>query len=261
MPRFAANLTTLFTELPMTERFRAAANAGFAGVEILYPYDLAIKDLYRAAVSAGVEMVLINTPPPNWAGGPRGFAAIPGLEQRFRRDFDRALRVAEALKARHMHVMAGKAQGADAYETFLNNLAWAVDRAPHISLTIKPMNAIDVPGSFLTSYDLALEILDEVGAPNLGLQFDSYHAHVITGDAQATLERVLPQLRHVQIANPPGRSEPGPGPIDFDRLLATLAASDYRGWVSAEYHPVRQTEAGLGWLARYGGTASGGAAP
>ena len=176
MPRFAANLTMLFTELPMLERFAAAADAGFQGVEILFPYDIPARDLSRAAIAAGLEFVLMNTPPPNWAGGPRGFAAEPGREDRFRSDFDRALRFAEALRARHVHIMAGYAEGPDARATFTRNLAWAADRAPHVSLMIEPLNPMDQPGYFLADFDLAAEIIAQVGAPNLGLQFDSYHA-------------------------------------------------------------------------------------
>ena len=130
MPQFAANLTTLFTELQMIDRFAAAAEAGFTGVEILFPYDIAAQDLYRASVKTGLPIVLINAPPPNWAGGPRGFAAVPGLEDRFRRDFERSLRVAQALRARHIHIMAGRAEGAQALETLVANLSWAADRAP-----------------------------------------------------------------------------------------------------------------------------------
>lgn len=250
MPRFAANLTMLFTELPMLDRFAAAAAAGFEGVEILFPYDIAARDLSRAAIAAGLEMVLINTPPPNWAGGPRGFAAQPGMEERFRHDFERALRFAEALRARHIHVMAGLAEGETAYRTFIDNLTWAVERAPHASLTIEPLNQTDAPGYFLSDFDLAARIITEVGAPNLGLQFDAYHAQIITGDMMATWSRHAPLVRHIQIASVPDRNEPTGGQIDYAGFYAALDASDYRGWVSAEYNPAKRTETGLGWLPR-----------
>lgn len=250
MPRFAANLTMLFTELPMLDRFAAAAAAGFEGVEILFPYDIAARDLSRAAIAAGLEMVLINTPPPNWAGGPRGFAAQPGMEERFRHDFERALRFAEALRARHIHVMAGVAEGETAYRTFIDNLNWAVERAPHASLTIEPLNQTDAPGYFLSDFDLAARIITEVGAPNLGLQFDAYHAQIITGDMMATWSRHAPLVRHIQIASVPDRNEPTGGQIDYAGFYAALDASDYRGWVSAEYNPAKRTETGLGWLPR-----------
>lgn len=250
MPRFAANLTSLFTELPMMERFAAAAAAGFAGVEILFPYDIAVRDLSHAAIAAGLEIVLINNPPPNWAGGPRGWGAVPGVQDRFRRDFDRALRVSEMLRARHIHIMAGRSEGDEARAVFVENLTWATARAPHASLTIEPINQTDRPGYFLSDYDLAASIIAEVGAGNLGLQYDAYHAQIITGDAMGTLQAHFPLIRHVQIAGVPGRHEPSGGQIDFPALFAELDARGYHGWVSAEYNPATLTEAGLGWLPR-----------
>ena len=250
MPRFAANLTMLFTELPMLDRFAAASDAGFEGVEILFPYDLPARDLSRAAIAAGLEFVLMNTPPPNWAGGPRGFAAEPGREERFRSDFDRALRFAQALRARHIHIMAGYAQGPDAQDTFLRNLAWAASRAPHVSLTIEPLNPVDQPGYFLADFDLAADLIDRVGASNLGLQFDSYHAQRITGDALAVWRRHAGIIRHIQIAGVPGRHEPTGGMIDYPGFFAALDRSGYKGWVSAEYNPAALTAQGLAWLPR-----------
>ena len=252
MARLAANLTFLFTELPMTERFASARRAGFSGVEVLFPYDLATRELTRAARAEGLEFVALNTPPPNWAGGPRGFAAIPGGEDRFRRDFDRALRFAGELGARHIHVMAGRAQGPVARQSFIRNLSWAAARAPQASLLIEPANTADLPGYFLDDFDLAAEILDEIGAPNIGLQFDAYHAQRITGDALACWDRHGARARHVQIAGAPGRHEPAGGDIDYPAFFRRLAASGYDGFVSAEYIPATTTEAGLGWLTDVG---------
>ncbi|MEF9604425.1 TIM barrel protein [Paracoccus sp. PXZ] len=248
MAQFAANLTYLFTELPMLQRFAAARRAGFDGVEILFPYDLAVKELVQAAQAARVEFVLMNTPPPNWAGGPRGFAAEPGNEARFRSDFDRALRFARALGVRHLHVMAGKASGGLARRTFVENLRWASQRAPQTSLTIEPMNHADMPGYFLDSFDLAAEIVEEVDAPNLGLQFDVYHAQMIHGDALAVWQRHAGRVRHVQIADWPSRHEPRQGDIDLAGLFRAIDIAGYRGWVGAEYTPRSSTEAGLRWL-------------
>lgn len=248
MPRFAANLTMLFTELPMLERFAAAAAAGFQGVEILFPYDIAARDLSRAAIAAGLEFVLMNTPPPNWAGGARGFAAEPGREERFRSDFDRALRFAGVLRPRHIHIMAGYAEGSEARDTFARNLRWAAGRAPHVSLTIEPLNPVDQPGYFLADFDLAAELIAETGAPNLGLQFDTYHAQRITDDAMATWRRHAGIIRHIQVGGFPGRHEPAGGAIDFPGFFAALDRSGYKGWVSAEYNPASLTAEGLGWL-------------
>jgi hydroxypyruvate isomerase len=250
MPRFAANLTMMFTELPMFERFAAAADAGFEGVEILFPYDLSAVDLYRAAAKAGTQIALINAPPPNWAGGPRGFAATPGTEDRFRRDFERSLRVAEALRARHIHIMAGKAESPEAMKTYIKNLKWATERAPHASLTIEPISQITSSGYFLSDYDLATDILDQIGAPNLGLQFDTFHAQIITGDMMACWQKVAPYVRHIQIAGYPGRHEPDEGNMDHTDFFAALDQSGYKGWVSAEYTPLRTTFSGLDWLHR-----------
>ncbi|MFN3275539.1 MAG: hydroxypyruvate isomerase family protein [Paracoccus sp. (in: a-proteobacteria)] len=248
MPRFAANLTMLFTEMPMLDRFAAAAEAGFEGVEILFPYDLVVPEMMRAAMAAGVEVALINAPPPNWTGGPRGFAAVPGLQDRFRRDFERSLRVAQALRARHIHLMAGRAEGPEAHAVFVENLKWAIERAPHASLTIEPLNPTDAPGYFLAGFDQATAILDEVAAPNLGLQFDAYHAQMITGDMMTAWQNVAPRVRHIQIAGHPGRHEPDVGCMDYPSFFRVLDEQGYRGWVSAEYNPKRQTVQGLGWL-------------
>ena len=247
MPRFAANLTMLFANLPIMERFAAAKAAGFDAVEVLFPYDHAAQEMRDQLVIHGLTFVLQNTPPPNWTGGDRGFAAIPGLEDRFRRDFDRSLRFADVLKPQHIHIMAGVAQGPEARATYVENLRWATARAPKRSLTIEPINPVDMPGYFLNDFDLAAEILDEVAAPNLALQFDAYHAHRITGDVVAAWGRHGPRARHVQIAGFPGRQEPMGGDIDYPGLFARLDTDGYKGWVSAEYNPATTTAAGLGW--------------
>ncbi|MDO5529328.1 MAG: TIM barrel protein [Paracoccus sp. (in: a-proteobacteria)] len=249
MPQFAANLTFLFTELPMLDRFAAARDAGFTGAEILFPYDLAAAELRAAAREAGLEMVLMNTPPPNWAGGPRGFAAVPGGEERFRRDFDRALRFSQALNMRHIHVMSGMGSGEDARKTLISNLKWAVRRAPHASLTIEPISEIALPGYYLNNLALAAEIIEAVGSPALGLQFDAFHVQMTEGDVPGSWARYGALVRHVQIAGAPGRNEPARGgPIDFPGFFEAVDASGYRGWIAAEYNPVRTTESGLRWL-------------
>ncbi|RME14042.1 MAG: hydroxypyruvate isomerase [Alphaproteobacteria bacterium] len=248
MPRFAANLTFLFRELPFLERFEAAAEAGFAGVEVLFPYDDPAREITGRLSRHGLELVLINCPPPNWAGGARGFAAVPGLEERFRRDFRRALRFARALGAGHLHVMAGVASGDAARETFVNNLSWAAAEDPSMSLTIEPINPTDMPGYFLADFETAAEVLDAVDAPNLGLQFDMYHAQMITGDGMATWAAHGHRARHVQVGGFPGRHEPLAGEIDYPAFFARLDAEGYSGWVSGEYNPEGRTEDGLGWI-------------
>ncbi|PRX37120.1 hydroxypyruvate isomerase [Meinhardsimonia xiamenensis] len=250
MPRFAANISFLFSELDLPERIDAAAEAGFEAVEILFPYDTPVPALRRRLEATGLPLALINAPPPNYTGGTPGFAALPGGEERFRHDFARVLRYAGALGPRHIHIMAGAAEGPEARAAFLRNLAWAAAEAPAQSLTIEPINPVDMPGYFLADFDLAAEIITEVGAPNLGLQFDAYHAHRITGDVLGTWERHRALVRHVQIADHPGRHEPGSGEIDFPAFFARLDADGYEGFVSAEYHPAGSTAEGLGWLGK-----------
>jgi 2-dehydrotetronate isomerase len=248
MPRFAANLTWLFTELPFLDRFGAARRAGFDAVEVLFPYDSPAPEILDRLAQNDLRLVLINCPPPNYAEGPRGFAAIPGGEERFRYDFKRALRYSKALGARHLHLMAGVADGAAARASFVDNLRWAAAHAPGQSLTIEPINSVDMPGYFMSDFDTALGVIAEVEAPNLHLQFDAYHAHRITGDVMGTWDRVRGHVAHVQVAGFPGRSEPIGGIIDYPAFFARLDADRYEGWVSGEYKPAGRTEDGLRWM-------------
>ncbi len=252
MPRFAANLSFLFKELPFLDRFEAAATAGFEAVEVLFPYDNPAREITSRLAATGLKMALINTPPPNWAGGDRGFAAIPGGQDRFRHDFKRALRFARALGADHLHVMAGKAKGVVARQTFIDNLKWAAALAPRQSLTIEPINGEDMPGYFLDDFDLAAEVIGAVNAPNLGLQFDVYHAQMITGDAARVWFEHGHLARHIQVAGCPGRHEPIDGDIEYSAFFKALDHVGFSGWVSGEYHPKTDTFAGLDWIRQAG---------
>jgi hydroxypyruvate isomerase len=250
MPKFAANLSLLFTELPYLDRFKAAADAGFTGVEILFPYDLAAKETRRAALAQGLDLVLINAPPPNYTGGTPGYAAVPGGEARFEHDIRRVLRFAEQLKPGLIHVMAGYEKGPQAHAAFVRNLQWAADLAPRQGFTIEPLNPVDQPGYFMDDYDLAADILKAVDRPNVGLQYDSYHAQMIHGDAAGIWHKHGPAAVHVQIGASPRRTEPGAGPIDFPALFSAIDDSGYTGWVSAEYNPTTaRTLDSLGWMA------------
>ena len=250
MPKFAANLSFLFKDLPLHDRIHAAARAGFDAVEILFPYDSPVPDITRALSTAGVPLVLINAPPPNYTGGSRGFAAVPGLEGRFATDFRRALRYAQALKCPRIHVMAGAAEGPEARACFVANLRAAAEKAADRIVMIEPINQTDMPGYFLSDFALAAEIIDEVGAPNVALQFDVYHAQKITGDALAAWDSYGAHARHVQVAGIPDRHEPVKGAFDYPAFFDRLDEEGYDGYVSGEYHPERTTEAGLGWLPR-----------
>lgn len=251
MTKFCANLSWLFTELPLLERPGAAVSAGFGAVELQFPYDENAAALGHALARAGLPLVSINCPPPNYADpdGPRGFAAMPSEADRFAGAVRRSLRYAGALGAEFIHVMAGLAEGNAAYGIYIDNLRAAAEQAGRQRLTIEVINQADMPGYFLSDFDLALEVLDAVGAPNLGLQFDAYHAHRITGDVIGTWEKVRERVVHVQVAGAPGRHEPEGGEIDYPAFFARLDADGYTGWVSGEYAPKGRTEEGLAWLA------------
>lgn len=249
MPRFAANISLLFSELPYPDRFQAAAEAGFKAVEVLFPYDIAAKETRRALLANGLDLVLINAPPPNYAGGEPGYAAVPGGEARFQSDIKRVLRYAETLRAGKIHIMSGYATGAAAKDCFVRNLQWAADVAPHQQFTIEPLNPVSQPGYFLNDYDLAAEVLDQVNRPNLGLQYDSFHAQMIHGDALGIWQRFHGHVTHAQIGAAPDRSEPGRGDMDFNALFDAIDRCGYTGWVSAEYQPsLPCTGDTLGWM-------------
>ena len=249
----AANLSLLWQELPYLDRFEAAAKAGFEAVEVLFPYDIAVKETKRACLRHGLDLILINAPPPNYTGGPRGFAAVPELVDRFRADMVRVYRYAEALNVKFVHVMAGDGSGAAAADTFISNLVWASDAAPAgLTLTIEPLNPVAMPGYFLNDYQLAQDILEAVSAANVGLQYDSYHAQMIHGDAIKVFDQYQDRICHVQIGDGPDRTAPGTGTgiarIDFAALFSRLKSCEYRGWISGEYHPGPVTENSLDWM-------------
>jgi hydroxypyruvate isomerase len=246
--RFSANLSMLFCERPLLERFGAARAAGFHAVEVQFPYEADGAAIAEELRRHGLDLVVINGPPPNYSGGPRGFAAVPGGGARFRHDLQRAGRYARTLGTRHLHLMAGVAEGEAARAEFVENLAHAAAALPEQSLVIEPINRGDMPGYFLDDFGLAAEVIAEVGARNLRLQFDAYHAHLITGDVIGTWERVRDLVAHVQIAGAPGRHEPDSGAFDCRAFLQRIAADGYLGWVGAEYVPSGRTEAGLGWM-------------
>ena len=247
MPRYAANLTMLFTEVPSLDRPGLAQQAGFDGIEILFPYDYPAKD-YAAAI-AGMPLALINTPPGDWAAGDRGHAAVPGLESKFRDGFLRAADLATRWNADRVHIMAGVARGPEATQLYTEHLAWAAAQAPDLTICIEPLNADDMPGYFLNDFDQAARILSDLDNPRIGLQFDLWHAARIHGDAQVVWDKHKALVNHVQIAGFPTRAEPGGGGFDLTSLFRDLDAMDYTGWVAAEYRPARATVHGLAWLA------------
>ena len=256
MPRFAANLSMLFTEVPMPERFERAARAGFRAVELQFPYDWPAAELRRRLDDNGLQMVLHNLPAGDWAGGERGIACLPERVQDFRDGVERAIEYAQALGVTQLNALAGKVPAgvprAACHDTMVANLAHAASRLKQagMRLLVEPVNTFDVPGFFLERSAQAAALLDEVGADNAFIQDVVYHAQRAEGELAATLQARLPRIGHVQIADNPGRNEPGSGEINFPFLFAWLDRIGYDGWVGCEYKPATTTEAGLGWLQR-----------
>lgn len=241
MVKLAADLTTLFQELPFAARFPAAQAAGFAGVSLASPYDGPVQELRDRLVLSGLIFAAMVAPPPNYTGAAPGFAATTGGEERFQRDFKRMLRYAEVLKPGAIEILPGPEGDTG---TLLRNLRWATEAAPKRVFTLAPRPG----GSFLQGYDQLAEVLAGVGADNLGLCLDTATA-VALGDAPESLaERFGADLRHVSLASAPDRAEPGSDGWDVTGFLSQLAAAGYKGWVSADYTPKLTTAAGLGWM-------------
>jgi len=257
MPRFAANLTMLFGEVPFEDRFAAAARAGFAAVEYLFPYPYAADDLAEWLASNRLEQVLFNLPVGDWDAGERGIACLPGRMGEFQDGVGRAIEYAKALRCPRLNCLAGvppEAADPDACaRTFEDNLRFAAAAlaAEDLRLLIEPINTRDIPGFHLHGTGQAMAVIEAVGAPNLGLQYDAYHMQVMEGDLAPTIERLLPHIGHMQIADTPGRHEPGTGEIDYGFLFAFLDRIGYDGWVGCEYKPATTTEDGLGWFDPY----------
>jgi hydroxypyruvate isomerase len=256
MPRFAANLSMLFTEVPFLDRFERAARAGFQAVEFQFPYAFEARAIRERLDRHGLRAVLHNMPAGDWAGGERGIGCHPDRRAEFRDGVERAIDYALALGVGQLNGLAGKApEGVPhdlLYATYVDNLrhAAAVLKAADLRLLIEPINSFDIPGYFLTRTAQALQILDEVGADNAFLQYDAYHAHRMEGALVATMEQQLARIGHIQIADHPGRHEPGTGEIDHALLFEHLDRIGYRGWVGCEYIPAAGTEAGLVWRER-----------
>jgi hydroxypyruvate isomerase len=254
MPKFAANLTMMFTEVPFPERFAAAARAGFKAVEFLFPYDHSPREVAQWLQENDLQNALFNLPPGDWAAGERGLASLPGREADFRASVDRALEYALALGTPRLHAMAGLLPaGADRdahRRTYIDNLRHAArELAPHgRTLLIEPINPRDMPGYFLNSQADAHAVREAVGEPNLLVQMDFYHAQIVEGDLATTLRKHFAGIGHVQIAGVPDRHEPDDGEVNYAYLFRLLDELGYSGWVGCEYRPRGKTEAGLGWL-------------
>jgi len=259
MPKFAANLTMLFTELPFLDRFEAAARAGFRAVEFLFPYGYDAQELRRLLDANGLQLVLHNLPPGDWDGGERGIACHPDRVEEFRAGVARGIEYAQVLGVRQLNCLAGKAPAGvpDAVlrQTLVDNLRHAAAQLGQagIRLLVEPINSFDIPGFYLNRTQQAIEILDEVGADNAFVQYDIYHAQRMEGELAATMQKHLARVGHMQLADNPGRNEPGTGEINYAFLFAHLDRIGYDGWIGCEYKPATTTEAGLGWIARLAG--------
>ncbi|MDQ0510383.1 2-oxo-tetronate isomerase [Ancylobacter amanitiformis] len=254
MPRFAANLTMLFNEVPFLDRFEKAASAGFTGVEYLFPYDFPVEELVAKLKDNNLEQVLHNLPAGNWGGGERGIAILPDRVDEFRAGVDKAITYATALGCPQVNILAGIAPvGVERdvlHKTFVENLKYAAPRIQEagLKLLIEPINTRDIPGFFLNYTKQAKAIIEEVGSDNLFIQYDIYHMQIMEGDLARTIEANLAAIAHIQLADNPGRNEPGTGEINYPFLFRHLDAIGYAGWVGCEYKPKGETAAGLGWL-------------
>ena len=253
MPKFAANLTMLFTEVPFLDRFERAAKAGFTAVEFLFPYAFAAGDIRARLAAHQLTLVLHNLPAGDWDAGERGIACLPGREAEFRAGVGQAIEYAQALGVTQLNCLAGKvptgADEAQLRQTFVANLRFAATALQQVGLRllIEPINTADIPGFYLNRTAQALEILDEVGADNAFVQYDIYHAQRMEGELAATMQKHLVRIGHIQLADNPGRHEPGTGEINYAFLFAHLDRIGYSGWIGCEYKPAATTEVGLGW--------------
>ena len=259
MPRFAANLTMLFNELPFLDRFEAARDAGFKGVEYLFPYAFEKEALAERLQEYGLTQVLHNLPAGDWDKGERGIAVLPGREAEFREGVARAIEYAKALNCRQVNCLVGIAPaGIDAgtlRRTVVENLRYAATQLKQagIKLLIEPINTYDIPGFYLNTTKQALDLIESVGADNLFVQYDVYHAQRTEGELAKTIANNLASIAHIQVADNPGRNEPGTGEINYRWLFTHLDRIGYDGWIGCEYKPAFDTRAGLDWIAKLAG--------
>lgn len=263
MPRFAANLSMMFNEMPFLDRFAAAAASGFQAVEYLFPYDHPVEEIEKRLSRESLENVLFNLPPGDWAGGERGVTCIPGREAEFRAGVDIALAYAVNLNVKRLHAMAGRAPAgvsvAAVRSTYLGNLRYAAEKlvSHGITLVIEAINTRDIPGFYLTSQAQAYDSCCATGLPNVRMQFDLYHTQIMEGDLETKLRKYTPFIEHIQIAGVPGRNEPDRGEVNYPHLFEVIDEIGYCGWVGCEYRPAGKTIDGLAWLATAGHSTAG----
>lgn len=258
MTKLAANLTMLFNEVDFLERFAHAARAGFRGVEFLFPYAYPADEIAARLDASRLELVLHNLPAGDWAAGERGIACHPGRVSEFQDGVGAAIDYARALGVKQLNVLAGIVPPGvtprAAHETLLSNLGFAAGQLKKegIRLLIEPINTFDIPRFFLQGTRQALDVIEETGSDNLFLQYDIYHMQRMEGELAATIKANLPKISHIQLADNPGRFEPGTGEINYRYLLGMLDEICYTGWIGCEYKPKSGTVQGLGWIAEHG---------
>ncbi|MEZ5668193.1 MAG: hydroxypyruvate isomerase [Alphaproteobacteria bacterium] len=257
MPRLAANLSMLFNEVEFLDRFAAAAKAGFKGVEFLFPYAWPAEQIAERLAANNLTQALFNMPPGDWDAGERGYGCLPDKRGAFQDGVGQAIAYAKVLGCRTVHAMAGIAPaGADRRvltETYVENISFAAAECAKegITVVIEAINGRDIPGFFLNTSAQAIDILERVGATNARFQYDIYHMQIMEGDLAPTIERILPMIGHMQLADTPGRHEPGTGEINYGYLLPQIDRLGYSGWIGCEYRPAGDTAAGLGWARPY----------
>jgi len=257
MPKFNANLTMLFNEVEFLDRFEKAANNGFSAVEYLFPYDWPVDQLVEALGTYGLKQVLHNLPAGDWAGGERGIACIPGREQEFQDGVGKAVEYAKALTCPRLNCLVGLTPENESDEaiqkTLINNLRFAADalEKEQIKLLVEPLNDKNFPGFHLVGSLQTIDLLDQIGHANIQLQYDIYHMQRMEGELINSITTLVDRVGHVQLADNPGRHEPGSGEINFENVFKAIDESGYSGWIGCEYIPAGDTEAGLGWLKKY----------
>jgi hydroxypyruvate isomerase len=256
MIRFSANLTMLFSDVDFLDRFERAAKAGFKAVEYMFPYPYKKQDLAERLTKHGLQQVLFNLPAGNWEGGDRGIACLPGREGEFQEGVGRAIDYAKALGCSLVNCLVGKAPAGapeKTRRTLIDNLRFAASalEKEKIRFLVEPLNLRDMPGFYLSGTSQALKLIEEANHPNLWLQYDIYHMQVTEGNLMATIQANFNRIAHIQIADNPGRNEPGTGEINFPNIFRFLDKMGYAGWIGCEYKPLAKTEEGLGWMKPY----------
>jgi hydroxypyruvate isomerase len=254
MLQFTANLTMLFNEVGFLDRFALAAKAGFKGAEFKDPFAYKKEDVVAAVRDSGLKPVLFNAPSGNWAGGERGLGCLPGREQELREGVATTIDYAQALGCKLINLLGGiPPKGADRNEIrklFVSNLRYAAGelKKHDMRLVIEPVNTYNSPGVFLTRTDQAVEIIKDVGADNLGIEYDVYQAQLMEGDLTNTIRKTMPLIWHMQVADVPSRAEPGTGEINYEHVLRVIDEAGYKGWIGCDYEPSKSTLSSFGWM-------------